>query len=155
MNWNSWIERRYGYLVNITSRWCDLPHDLVHHVYLRCIDKNFPENPEGYFLKACWMECTRGKFKKVYRIPENIPAETLQLPTADDLTKAIQRETLEIWISRLNWFDRNLIQLYLAGYTMRELSEETGIKAATLYKAIERTRTTLTDAIRNRTGKSA
>jgi len=101
------------------------------------------------------MECTRGKFKKVYRIPENVPAETLQLPTADDLTKAIQRETLEIWISRLNWFDRNLIQLYLAGYTMRELSEETGIKAATLYKAIERTRTTLTDAIRNRTGKSA
>jgi RNA polymerase sigma factor (sigma-70 family) len=155
VGWNDWIERRYDYLVTITSRWCTLPHDLVHHVYLRCIDKRFPENPEGYFLKACWMECTRGKFKKVYRIDDRICLDNLELPTEDDLTKAIQRETLEIWISRLNWFDKNLVQLYLEGYTMKELSDQTGIKAATLYKALERTRNTLTDAIRNRTRKES
>lgn len=153
MTWNSWIERRYEYLVTICSRWCELPHDLVHHVYLRCIDKRFPENPEGYFLRACWNECTRGKFKKVYRIDDHVELTNVALPTEDDMTKAIQRETLEIWISRLNWFDRNLIQLYLQGYTMKELGKETGINSATLYKAIERTRNQLINAIHNRTGK--
>ena len=152
MNWNSWLERRYGYLVQVCGRWCAEPNDLVHHVYLRCIDKPFPENPEGYFLRACWMECTRGKFKKVYRLAEHIPLDNVALPTADDMEKAIQRETMEIWISRLNWFDRNLIQLHLAGYSMKEIASKTGIKPATLYKAIERTRKLLTDAIRNRTG---
>jgi RNA polymerase sigma factor (sigma-70 family) len=155
VDWNDWIERRYGYLVAITSRWCSLPNDLVHHVYLRCIDKRFPENPEGYFLRACWIECTRGKFKKVYRIEERESLDKLQLPSEDDMTKAIQRETLEIWISRLNWFDKNLVQLYIEGYTMKELSEQTGIKAATLYKALERTRNTLTHAIRIRTGEDS
>lgn len=153
MNWHAWMERRYGYIVAICSRWCSEPHDLVHHVYLRCIDKNFPENPEGYFLRACWMECTRGKFKKLYRLQEHAQLDNIQLPTEDDLTQAIRRETLEIWVSRLNYFDKNLIKLYLEGYTMKELSDATGINAATLYKALERTRNTLTNAIRNQPRK--
>lgn len=152
MNWNGWITERYAYLVQVTGRYCSDPHDLVNHVYLRCYLKPFPENPEGYFLKACWIEATRGKFKKLYRIEDNpLP---LHLEAEHDLTKALQRETLDLWIMRLNWFERNLMQAHLEGYTVQEIAKGTGIAEATIYKALTRAKNRIKNAIRYTTGKN-
>lgn len=144
--WGLWIERQYAYLIEVTGRYCKDPGDLVSHVYLRCYTKPFPENPEGYFLRACWIEATRGKFKKLYRIdghelPTNLQAE-------DDLTKVLQRETLQVWIDRLNWFERNLMREYLKGYTVQEIAEGTGINEATIYKALNRAKNRIKNVVR-------
>lgn len=143
--WGPWIERQYAYLIEVTGRYCSDPGDLVNHVYLRCYTKPFPENPEGYFLRACWIEATRGKFKKLYRIdghelPTNLQAE-------DDLTKVLQRETLQVWIDRLNWFERNLMREYLKGYTVQEIAEGTGINEATIYKALNRAKNRIKNVV--------
>lgn len=151
MNWNKWIEVKYSYLVQVAGRYCREPTDLVNHVYLRCYTKPFPENPEGYFLKACWIEATRGKFKKLYRI-QDIPLPT-DLTTEQDLTKVLQRETLHVWITRLNWFERELMKAYLKGYTVQEIAHETGINEATIYKALNRAKNRIKDVISNTTRK--
>lgn len=149
MNWNSWIEVKYSYLVEVAGRYCREPTDLVNHVYLRCYSKPFPENPEGYFLKACWIEATRGKFKKLYRI-EDVELPT-NLTTEHDLTKVLQRETLHVWIMRLNWFERELMKAYLRGYTVQEIAQETGINEATIYKALNRAKNRIKDVVSNAT----
>lgn len=147
MNWGTWIQGRHRYLISVTSRYCSDPYDLVNHVYLRCYNKPFPENPEGYFLRACWIEATRGKFKKLYRIQDN-PIPT-NLTAEQDFTKVLQRETLEVWISRLNWFERNLIQAYVKGYTVQDIAEGTGINEATIYKALNRAKNRIKNVVRN------
>lgn len=145
--WNRFIAHEYAALVKLARMYCREPGDLVSHTYLRCIDKSFPEKPRAYFNKAMYIEATRGKFKKVYRIPD-LPI--LKEPEAvDDLTRAIQLETIELLIDRLAFFDRELFRKYLEGYKISEISRESGIEAATLYQSIQRSKQKIKDAIRN------
>jgi len=92
-------------------------------------------------------EATRGKFKKLYRIPD-LPI--LREPeSVDDLTRAIQLETIELLIDRLAFFDRELFRKYLEGYKISEVARESGIEAATLYQSIQRSKQKIKDAISN------
>jgi len=145
--WNSFIESEYDTLVRLARMYCREPYDLVSHTYLRCIDKRFPEKPRAYYNKAMFTEATRGKFKKLYRIPD-LPI--LREPeSVDDLTRAIQLETIELLIDRLAFFDRELFRKYLEGYKISEVARESGIEAATLYQSIQRSKQKIKDAISN------
>mgnify|MGYP003627406931 CR=1 FL=1 len=63
--WDEFLTRNYSKLLFTARKWTAEPRDLVHHTYLRCIDKRFPsdedENPLGYFIKAMYNEATRGR----------------------------------------------------------------------------------------------
>lgn len=146
-SWNRFIETRYAHLVRLARMYCREPRDLVSHTYLRCIDKKYPEFPEAYFCKAMYTEATRGKFKKLYTIPD-LPI--LREPiAADDISRAIQLETIELFVDRLAYFDRELFRKYLQGYKISEIAKESGINAATLYQSIQRSKQRIKDAIRN------
>lgn len=146
--WNEFLTRNYSKLRYIAKRWTKDPHDLVHHVYLRCLDKEYPENPLGYFVKAMYNEATRGKFKELYKTTDNEPDEQA---TETDWTKAVQREQLQIIIDRLSWFDRTVFSLYLQGWNMADVSRRSGVGESTLYRSLHITRKTLKDVLRNRT----
>jgi len=150
--WNEFLTKNYSKLVRIAKRWTDDPSDLVHHVYLRCIDKRFPngenETATGYFVKAMYFEATRGKFKEIYKVHDQEPDETTN---QNDWTKAVQREQMQLILDRLGWFDRTVFSLYLQGWNMADVSRRSGIGESTLYRSLHLTRKTLKDVLRNRT----
>lgn len=149
-DWNNFLRRNYSKLRTIGKRWTPDPSDLVHHVYLRCIDKDYPENPLGYFVKAMYNEATRGKFKELYFISDNEPKEQR---SENDWAKAIQREQMQLLLDRLSWFDRTVFSLYLQGWNMADVSRRSGIGESTLYRSLHLTRKILKDVLRNGTEK--
>lgn len=150
--WDEFLTRNYSKLLFTARKWTAEPRDLVHHTYLRCIDKRFPsdedENPLGYFIKAMYNEATRGQFKTIYQIIDAIPEEK---ETESDWTKAIQREQMQLILDRLSWFDRTVFGLYLQGWNMADLSRRTGIGESVLYRSIHETKKILKDVLRHRT----
>lgn len=150
--WNSFLTKHYSKLVRIARRWTDSPSDLVHHTYLRCVDKRFPEgdneNPLGYFVKAMYNEATRGKFKDLYHVTDADPKEQT---SENDWTKAIQREQMQLILDRLSWFDRTIFSLYLQGWNMADVSRRSGVGESTLYRSLHITRKILKDVLRNST----
>ena len=149
-DWNNFLRRNYLKLRTIGKRWTPDSSDLVHHVYLRCIDKPFPENPLGYFVKAMYNEATRGKFKELYSTTDNEPKEQTN---ESDWAKAIQREQMQLLLDRLSWFDRTVFSLYLQGWNMADVSRRSGIGESTLYRSLHLTRKILKDVLRNGTEK--
>ena len=128
--WDEFLTRNYSKLLFTARKWTGEPSDLVHHTYLRCINKRFPseedENPLGYFIKAMYNEATRGQFKTIYQITDAIPEEK---EIESDWTKAIQREQMQLILDRLSWFDRTVFGLYLQGWNMADLSRRTGLES--------------------------
>lgn len=122
--------------------------DLVHHVYLSCIQAKPPEimrNPEAYFNTAMWIQATRGTFKSKYEIRDYPQVE---LVSDSDMSLVIRREEVMILSQHLKWFDREVLRLYLEGYNLRQVSRESGINHSVLYQSLHRTRKRLTHAIR-------
>lgn len=141
------MNREYVSFVEIAQRWTKDATDLVHHVYERCRRNNYPEpNAKGYFVVAMYREATRGQFKKLYAITPPITSEPVSQP--DNLELAIRRETLQLYIDRLKWFDRQIIQLYIDGWKMTEVAAETRIPVGTLYQSLHRSRKAIKDAVR-------
>jgi len=102
----------------------------------------------AYVSVAMFREATRGKFKEIYRIREGVTFD-IEAPEVD-LTIAIQREQMQLVIDRLSWFDRELMNLYLEGWKMAEVSKKTGIGVGALYQSIHRSKKQIIDAIRQR-----
>jgi DNA-directed RNA polymerase specialized sigma24 family protein len=105
----------------------------------------------GYFCTAMWMEATRGQFKNLYLLQDTAPPpEPIYDP---DLTLSIRREQVEIIIDRLGWFDKTVIKLYLEGFNISDVARESGIKPATLYQSLHRTKKIIANAIRQQPAK--
>tara|TARA_R110002167_G_scaffold78666_6_gene217493 strand:+ start:3576 stop:4040 length:465 start_codon:yes stop_codon:yes gene_type:complete len=145
-DWSDFYAERYEDIARLARRHTSDPHDLVHHTYLRCITTPFADNPMGYVSVAMFREATRGKFKELYLIREGVE----YTPVADepDLTKSLQREQMQLIIDRLSWFDREVINLYLQGWKMTEVSKKTGIAVSALYKSVSRSKKQIVDALR-------
>lgn len=139
--WNKLIRDNYKELVRIARRYTDHPTDLVHHTYLRVIDKKKMSNAMGYFVKAMYREATIGQFKKQYQIIDNYV--DYATATDDTMEKSIMREKLQMVIDHMTWFDRQVFTLYLDGWKMTEVARRSGIKESVLYKSLHNTRKTL------------
>lgn len=149
--WDKFVSENYEYLVQVARRHTTDPEDLVAHCYLRIIDKRFMEKPMGYFCTAMWMEATRGQFKNLYLLQDTAPPpEPIYDP---DLTLSIRREQVEMIIDRLGWFDKTVIKLYLEGFNISDVARESGIKPATLYQSLHRTKKIIANAIRQQPAK--
>ena len=149
--WDAFVTENYDYLVTVARRYTPDAEDLVNHCYLRIIDKRFMEKPMGYFCTAMWMEATRGQFKNLYLLQDTAPPpEPIYDP---DLTLSIRREQVEMIIDRLGWFDKTVIKLYLEGFNISDVARESGIKPATLYQSLHRTKKIIANAIRQQPTK--
>ena len=145
--WNKFFAERYKDILRVARKHSRDPNDLVHHTYLRCMDKPLADNPMAYVAVAMFREATRGKFKEIYRIVEGAPHVVRS--DEPDITKSMQREEMQLMIDRLSWFDRHVMNLYLDGWKMVEVADKTGIGVGTLYQSLHRSKKTIIDAIRN------
>ncbi len=150
-SWDEFVSTNYAYLLKIARRFTMDDGDLVSHVYLRVIDKPFPEKPMGYFCTAMYIEATRGQFKKIYRIEER--GAMPELTEEPDLQTAIRLEQMELYIDRLGFFDKTIIRLYIEGTNLADVARESGIKPATLYQSLSRTKKSLANVVRQSRNK--
>ena len=152
-DFDRWFEEHYEELVQTAKALHPDAHDLVHHTYLGTIDalkrtqiKNLP----GYFNTAMW-KLSQNKFRKLYSLGD-APEKTL---VSDyDLREAIRKEEALIMANHLRWFDRTVLELYLEGWSMTELSKESGINRSTLYESISQSKKKLRHVIRLRAKES-
>jgi len=101
----------------------------------------------GYATVALFREATRGQFKRLYQRRDHLDPELIHM--THDLQKSIQREQLQIIIDRLSWFDRMIMNLYLEGWSMVEVTDGSDIAVGVLYQSLHRSRKTIINAICN------
>ena len=151
-DFDEWFVKHYEELVHTARRFHDSPRDLVHHTYLQCINalesnQNILENLPGYFHTSMWNQA-QNLFRKLYEIHET-PTDTL---VSDyDISEAIKREEAMIMANHLPWFDRTVLSLYLDGWSMAQISRESGINVSVLYESISKSKNKLRHVISKRT----
>lgn len=146
-DWNKWVSESYAQLVRSAKMLHTDATDLVHHTYLRVERQDLSKvmvNPMGYFRKAMFIEATRGQFKKIYQLKDT-PFYT---HVSDyDISFAIMREELEIMTNHLSWFDRSVMQLYLDGWNLTQISRESGINVSVFHTSLHRSKKKLKDVL--------
>tara|TARA_R110000803_G_scaffold21548_3_gene54237 strand:- start:5311 stop:5808 length:498 start_codon:yes stop_codon:yes gene_type:complete len=142
--WNNWVELNYSTLLNSSKKFHKDYYDLVHHVYLRVIRlkgvniEKVMLNPFGYFNRTMYMEATRGKFKKDYKLVDR-KFDVIQVHEYD-MSRAFLLENFQLAADRLNWFDRTVLNLYCDGFNLSEVARESGIKASTFHTSLHRSK---------------
>tara|TARA_R100001440_G_scaffold61965_1_gene81949 strand:- start:22745 stop:23041 length:297 start_codon:yes stop_codon:yes gene_type:complete len=92
-----------------------------------------------------------GTFRKLYKITD---APNYTHISNYDIQEAIRKEEALIMANHLSWFDRNVLELYLDGWSMAELSRQSGIDVNVLYKSISTSKKKLRNVICQRAPKS-
>lgn len=147
-----WFTDNYDDLVQVARRLHRDHLDLLHHTYLSCINalKSNPhilDNLPGYVHTSLW-NVSSGTFRKLYEITE---APDYTHVSNYDLAEAIRKEEALLMANHLSWFDRTVLELYLDGWSMADLSRESGINCDVLYKSLSESRKKLRRVIRQRT----
>jgi DNA-directed RNA polymerase specialized sigma24 family protein len=150
-----WFVEHYDELVLMARKLHRDASDLVHHTYLECVmrirrNDEVVRNLPGYFHRAMW-NGSIGKFRRLYKIEDATPEPQV---SHYDLSEAIRKEEALIMADHLAWFDRTVLSLYLDGWSMAEVSRESGINVSTLYESISQSKKKLRRVIRQRTPKS-
>lgn len=91
-----------------------------------------------------------GTFRRMYEIKD---APEYTHVSNYDISDAVRREEAMLMANHLSWFDRTVLELYLDGWSMAELSRESGIKVSVFYESISQSKKKLKDVIRQRTDK--
>lgn len=154
-DFDEWFTDHYDDLSHVARRlhpdWCDL----LHHTYLGCVlalrkNKNILDNLPGYVHTSMWNLST-GTFRKLYQISD---APSYTHISSYDMQEAIRKEEALLMANHLSWFDRTVLELYLDGWSMAELSRQSGINNSVLYESISQSKKKLRDVIRRRPQKN-
>jgi DNA-directed RNA polymerase specialized sigma24 family protein len=151
---DDWFTTNYESLGHVAQRLHRDHLDLLHHTYLSCVkalrkNENILDNLPGYVHTSMW-NLSLGTFRRMYEIkdaPEYIHVSNY------DISDAVRREEAMLMANHLSWFDRTVLELYLDGWSMAELSRESGIKVSVFYESISQSKKKLKDVIRKRTNK--
>jgi len=151
LNYNFW----YG-IAKMLTRDGDTAYELLHDTLLRIIEKERDiDNPRNYVansLRIAWYS-QRSPFNYDYRdfqkrmveLTEDIDCNMRQ----PDLSSRIVNEQLDIYISRLPFFEREVFYLYaLNDFSYDKLSKETTIPKIVLYRAVKRAKLILRNSIK-------
>jgi DNA-directed RNA polymerase specialized sigma24 family protein len=118
---------------------CDYPQDVVHDLYIEG-KKYSIEN-----LDAWWYQSIKNRLTKPIYYNQSLPlfdlAETTESKD-EDVEQAYSA------LDHIDEFDRTLFLLYLQGYCMTCVAEESGISRSTIYYSIKQTKQCL-QAIKN------
>ena len=155
-DFEAWFVENYDDLVASAQSFHPDGRDLVHNVYLRCIDALAStgrpiDKYAAYFRQAMWTESTRGAFKRLFTY---VDAPQTELGNPNPTRDPFEAENALILTRHLAWFDRTVLNLYLDGYNMREVSRESGIPHNTLYQSLHRTKNKISYALRQRKNTS-
>jgi len=150
-DFDAWFVENYDDLTQVARRLHPDGPDLLHHTYLSCVlalrkNKNILDNLPGYVHTAMWNLST-GTFRKLYKITD---APDYTHISNYDIQDAIRKEEALLMANHLSWFDRTVLELYLDGWSMAELSRQAGITAEVLYKSISQSKKKLRLVIRQR-----
>jgi len=150
-DFDAWFVENYDDLTQVARRLHPDGPDLLHHTYLSCVlalrkNKNILDNLPGYVHTAMWNLST-GTFRKLYKITD---APDYTHVSNYDIQEAIRKEEALLMANHLSWFDRTVLELYLDGWSMAELSRQAGITAEVLYKSISQSKKKLRLVIRQR-----
>ena len=150
-DFDAWFVENYDDLTQVARRLHPDGPDLLHHTYLSCVlalrkNKNILDNLPGYVHTAMWNLST-GTFRKLYKITDAPDYEHI---SNYDIQEAIRKEEALLMANHLSWFDRTVLELYLDGWSMAELSRQAGIGASTLYESISQSKKKLRLVIRQR-----
>jgi len=150
-DFDAWFVENYDDLTQVARRLHPDGPDLLHHTYLSCVlalrkNKNILDNLPGYVHTAMWNLST-GTFRKLYKITD---APDYTHISNYDIQEAIRKEEALLMANHLSWFDRTVLELYLDGWSMAELSRQAGITAEVLYKSISTSKKKLRLVIRQR-----
>jgi DNA-directed RNA polymerase specialized sigma24 family protein len=153
-DFDAWFSDNYEDLGQVARRLHRDHGDLLHHTYLSCIqaldkNKNILNNLPGY-VHTSMFNLSLGSFRKLYEIRD---APEYTHVSNYDLAEAIKKEEALIMASHLSWFDRTVLELYLEGWSMAELSKESGINADVFYKSISESKKKLRHVVRLRSDK--
>lgn len=150
-DFDAWFVENYDDLTQVARRLHPDGPDLLHHTYLSCVlalrkNQNILDNLPGYVHTAMWNLST-GTFRKLYKITD---APDYTHVSNYDIQDAIRKEEALLMANHLSWFDRTVLELYLDGWSMAELSRQAGITAEVLYKSISTSKKKLRLVIRQR-----
>jgi RNA polymerase sigma factor (sigma-70 family) len=165
--WRSEIDRCYPEWrrVAATVTRQDLADELLHDTLLKILESDKDKLQEihdrgklnNYVSNAIRLnaKCTNSSFnyknRKFDRLRTEIK-ETCWIAHDDfkNIAMRLQSEQLDIFISRLPYFERELFFLYaLDEFSYQKLSEETGIPINYLYRTIKKAKTTLRNSLKN------
>ena len=154
-DFEAWFVENYDDLVASAQSFHADGRDLVHNVYLRCIDALAStgrpiDKYAAYFRRAMWIDSTRGAFKRLFTY---VDAPQIELGNPDPTRDPFEAENALILTRHLAWFDRTVLNLYLDGYNLRQVARESGIPANPLYQSRHRSKTKLRHVHRQRTNK--
>ena len=139
----------------------ELADELLHDTLLKILETDQDvlldiikrEKLHPYVCNALRLACYGSKSSFNYKFMRfSKVTQEITYDMTDDLASVIaqrlEKEQLDIYISRLPFFERELLFLYaLDGFSYGELSKETGIPKAYLYKTIMNAKTILRNSI--------
>ena len=151
-DFDAWFTESYEELLQTAQAMHPDAYDLVHHTYVsvcQALESNpkIADNFGGYIHTALWKSAQRD-FRKLYHVAD---APQKELVSDYDLRDAIRKEEALLMASHLKWFDRKVLELYLEGWSMAEVAEESGISVDVFYKSIQKSKEKLRHVIRQRT----
>lgn len=152
-DFDAWVKENYAELVSIAQGIHPDARDLIHHTYLKVVKAihrgSIIKNIPAYFNRAMFIvRCD--SFGKLYHLPDHAQRE-LQSTSSVDIK--IREDEALLLINHLPWFDRTVLGLYLEGWSMAELSRESGISVDVLYKSISTSKKILKNVIRKQAEK--
>jgi DNA-directed RNA polymerase specialized sigma24 family protein len=136
--WDIWFEENYADLLSHAKRMSLDSVDLVHHVYLLVREKESVNHPWGYMLQIMWREAKSGRFAKLYKTSPELPADVPD--EREDLTYALRKEQMQLFVDGMHEFDRIVWHLYNDGYSMVEIAKGSKVPKQTLYNSLNETR---------------
>ena len=147
MKIRTYIEENYKELLEIASKFTTDNVDLLHHVYLKTIDKEAKE-PKYYILTTFWREAKTmraGNFKDKYQYRTY---ETND-PISDDSIDAelIAKDRLDFHLNSFDEFDKGIYKLWADGWDMSRFSRESGIPYRTVRCSVSKVVTHLKNVL--------
>lgn len=134
----------------------DLLHDTIARLYER--DTHFIDDVISRGKFKAYVDCslrlaansTTSRFYYAHRKFSNSSSEITQdilQSNQNDLTNFVNRENLDILISRLPEFESKALELYLMGFKYKEISEATDIPVTYVFRAVNTAKQTIIDHI--------
>jgi len=140
-NLNDYFTEHYDNLVKYASKFTQDPNDLVHHIYIKAVNAGFKfvnKPMTDWYFKLGIKQSSYSDFKKLYNNDHLELIDDMYAQEVPDIEKRVMIEMIDEQIRFLTEFDRTVIEIYLRGENMKELSRETDIPYQTIQSSLKR-----------------
>ena len=152
---NEYLDQNYDKLVKYASKFTDDPNDLVHFIYLKAIDAEFEYRNKpstDWYFKLSIKQSSYSDFNRLYSASHvEFIEERMGIEESDsDLDRRVMFELVDEQVRFLSEFDRGIVEIYLRGENMKQLSRDTEIPYQTIQSSLKRSITAIKDKVNSR-----